>query len=49
MPRFATFGHIIEMCKIGIFQQNLSTIFLKVLNINLILKIFQKVKIVMLR
>ena len=37
------------MCKISIFQRNISTIFLKVLNIYLFSKIFQKVKIVMLR
>ena len=29
----ATFWDISKMCKIGIFQQNLSTIFLKVLNL----------------
>ena len=34
------------MCKIRIFQQNLSTIFLKVLNIYSFSEIFQKVKIV---
>ena len=37
------------MCKIGTFQENLSKIFLKVLNIYLFSKIFPKVKIVMLR
>ena len=37
------------MCKIGTFQWNLSTIFLKLLNIYLFSKILQKVKIVMLR
>ena len=36
------------MCKIGTFQGNLSTIFLKLLNIYLFSKIFQKVKTVML-
>ena len=35
--------------KIGTFQRNLSTIFLKVLNIYLFSKIFPKVKTVMLR
>ena len=37
------------MCKISTFHQNLSTIFLKLLNIYLFSKIFQKVKIVKLR
>ena len=37
------------MCKISTFQRNISTIFLKILNIYLFSKIFQKVKIVMLR
>ena len=37
------------MCKIGTFKGNLSTIFLKVLNIYLFKKIFQEVEIVMLR
>ena len=37
------------MCKIGTFQRNFSTIFLKLLNIYLFSKIFQKVEIVMLR
>ena len=46
---FATFGNILEMCQIRIFQRNLSAIFLKVLNIYLFLNIFQKVRIVMLR
>ena len=45
----ATFLNISKMSKIGIFQQNLSTIFVKLLNIYLFSKIFQKVKIVMLR
>ena len=36
------------MCKIVIFQWNLSTIFVKLLNIDLFSKIFYKVKIVML-
>ena len=36
------------MCKIGTFQGNLPTIFLKVLNIYLFSKIFQKLEIVML-
>ena len=35
------------MCKIGTFWRNLSTKFLKILNIYLVLKIFQKVRIVM--
>ena len=39
---FATFGNIIEVSKIGIFQRNLSKIFLKVSNIHLFSKIFQK-------
>ena len=44
----ATFGNIIKTCKIGTFQRNLSTIFLKLLNTYLFIsKIFQKVKIVM--
>ena len=46
---FATFGNILEMCKIRVLQRNLSTIFLRVLNIHLFLNIFQKVRIVMLR
>ena len=29
---FSTFGNILEMCKIRVFQQNLSAIFLEVLN-----------------
>ena len=33
------------MCKIGTFQRNLTTMFLKILNIYLVLKIFQKVRI----
>ena len=37
------------MCKIGTFQWNLPTIFLKLLNIYFFSKIFQKVKIVTLR
>ena len=37
------------MCKIGTFQRNLSTIFLNLLNIYLFSKIFQKIKIVILR
>ena len=37
------------MCKIEKFQRNISTIFLKLLNIYYFLKIFQKVEIVMLR
>ena len=37
------------MCKIGTFQRNLSTIFLKLLNIYLFSKILQKAKIVKLR
>ena len=32
---FATFGNIIEVCKIGTFQRKISTIFLQVLNIYL--------------
>ena len=43
---FATFGNIIEVCKIGIFQRNISTIFLKVLNIYLFSEVLQKVEIV---
>ena len=46
---FATFRNIIEVSKTGTFQRNISTIFLKVLNIYLFSKIFQKVEIVMLR
>ena len=46
---FPTFGNIIEVCKIGTFQRNIFTIFLKVSNIYLFLKIFQKFEIVMLR
>ena len=38
-----------EVCKIGTFQRNISRIFLKVLNIYLFSKIFEKVEIVMLR
>ena len=45
----ATLLNIIKMCKIGKFHRNLSTIFLKLLNIYLFSKIFQKVKIVKLR
>ena len=30
---FATFENIIQMCKIGTFQRNFSTMFLKILNI----------------
>ena len=41
LSSFATFGNIIEVCKSGAFQQNISAIFLKVLNIYLFLKIFQ--------
>ena len=37
------------MCKIGTFQGNLSIIFLRILNIYLFLKIFQKVEFLMLR
>ena len=37
------------MFKIGAFQRNLSKIFLKVLNIYLVQKIFHKIRIVMLR
>ena len=46
---FATFRNIIQVCKIGTFEGNLSTIFLKVLNFHLFSKIFQKIEIVMLR
>ena len=46
---FATFENILEMCKIGVFQRNASTIFLKALNIYLFLNIFQKFGILMLR
>ena len=45
----ARFLNIIEMYKISKFQRNLSTIFLKLLNIYLFSKIFQNIKIVMLR
>ena len=45
----ATFWNIRKMCKIESYQQDLSTIFLKLLNIYLFSKIFQKVKILMLR
>ena len=45
----ATFWNISKMCKIETFQWNLSTIFLKLLNIYLFSKIFPKVKILMLR
>ena len=45
----ATFWNISKMCEIEKFQRNLSTIFLKLLNIYLFSKIFQKVKIVMLQ
>ena len=38
---FATFGNIIEMCKINAFKRNLPTIFIKVFNFYLILNIFQ--------
>ena len=44
-----TFGNISKICKIGTFQRNIFTIFLKLLNIYLFSKIFQKVKISMLR
>ena len=40
---------IFSKCKIDTFQRNLSRIFLKVLNICLFTKIFQKFKIVMLQ
>ena len=33
------------MCKIGTFQRNLSTMFRKILNIYLVLKIFQNVRV----
>ena len=46
---FATFQNTIQVWKIGTFQGNLSTIFLKVLNIYLFSKIFQKVEIAMLQ
>ena len=49
MSSFAVLRNIIEVCKIGTFQRNISTIFLKVLNIYLFLKILQKVEIGMLR
>ena len=45
---FAKFRNIIQVSKIGTFQGNFSKISLKVLNIYLISKIFQKVQIVML-
>ena len=41
------YENIIEVRKIGTFQRNISTIFLKVLNICLFSKILQKVEIVM--
>ena len=44
----ATFGNIIEMCKKGIWRRNLSTKFLKGLNIHLFSKRNKKVQIVML-
>ena len=42
---FAIFVNTIEMCKISAFERNLSTIFLKVFNIYLILNIFQKLEL----
>ena len=46
---FATIWNISKMYKIGTIQRNLSTTFLKTLNIYLFSKIFQKVEIVKLR
>ena len=43
------FGNLIEVCKIGTFQRNIFTKFLKVLNIYVFLKIFQKFEILMFR
>ena len=34
-PHFAIFGNVIAMCQIGVFQWNIFTIFLKVINIYL--------------
>ena len=42
------FEILLKSAKFGTFQRNLSTVFLKALNIYLFIKIFQKVKIVML-
>ena len=49
LSSFATFGNIIEVCKISTFQRKVSTIFPKVLNIYFFPKIFQKVEVVRLR
>ena len=46
---FTKFRNIIQVCKINTFQENLPTIFIKVLNLYLFSKIFQKVEIVILR
>ena len=40
----AAFRNIIEMCKIGTFKRNITTIFLTLLNIHLFSLIFQKAK-----
>ena len=42
---FEKFGNTIKMCEISAFQRYLSTIFLKVFNIYLILNIFQKLEL----
>ena len=42
------FQHLEKLLKIGTFQRNISKIFLKVLNIYLFSKIFQKFKTSML-
>ena len=41
---FVTLENIIEVCKIGTFQRNLSTMLLKVLNIYLFQKYFRQFK-----
>ena len=42
---FVTLENIIEVCKIGTFQRNLSTMLLKVLNIYLFQKYFRQFKL----
>ena len=42
---FRRYSNIIKICKIGKFQLNNSTIFLKLLNIYFFSKIFHKIKI----
>ena len=49
MSALTRFLNIIKTYNIGLLQRNLSTIFLKLLNIYLFSKIFQDVKILMLR